>query len=78
MALVSVMEVQTMAAGDAMVKLRCLAMFAMPARDRAAKQGTMCVKCQNSDGVTISRQIKCKFNRKLTRDILNVEFKLHT
>lgn len=48
MALVSVMEVQRMAPGDAMVRLRCLAMFAMPVRDRAAKERTTCVKSQNS------------------------------
>lgn len=44
MALVSVMEVQTRAPGDAMVKLRSLAMFAMPVRERAAMEVTMCVK----------------------------------
>lgn len=48
MALVSVMEVQTMAPGDAMVRLRCLAMFAMLVRDRAAKERTAFVKSQSS------------------------------
>lgn len=48
MALASVMEVLTMAPDDVVtVRLRCLAMFATPMRDRAAKRN-ICVKFQTS------------------------------